>query len=174
MTRPMIRPELVERWRPWREVGAAAATLAFGVWLFLRGGYFFQILGLMVLALGLVWIISARRQMRFRRAINAPGIVEIDEGAIRYLAPLVLGGEIPLRDLTEIRMLRLSGQRHWRLKTDDGQALLIPVESAGAENLAHAFAALPGVDMGRITRALAEDSLPMQTVWTRPAQPSLT
>lgn len=174
MTRPVIRPELTQAFRPWREVAAAAVTIGFAIWLFLRGGYFFQFLGLVILALGVVWIISARRQMRFRRAVNAPGVVEIDEGAIRYLAPRVLGGEIPLRELVEIRMLRLSGQRHWRLKTRDGQALLIPVEAAGAETLAYAFAALPGVDMGRIAHALAEDGPPMQTVWTRPAQPRLT
>ncbi|MDF3605638.1 hypothetical protein PE067_05435 [Paracoccus sp. DMF-8] len=174
MNRPLIRPELVEKFRPWREVAAAAATVGFAVWLFLRGGYFFQFIGLAVLSLGAVWLVNARRQMRFRRAVNAPGLVEIDEGAIRYLAPRILGGEIPLRDLVEIRMLRLSGQRHWRLRTLDGQALLIPVEAAGADHLAHAFAALPGVDMGRIAHALATDGPPMQTVWTRPAQPRLT
>lgn len=182
MSAPLIRPELVERFRPWREVAAALACIGFAVWLFLRGGYFFQFLGLAVLSLGILWLISARRQMRFRRTINAPGAVEIDEGAIRYLIPQLvtgasggrMGGEIPLRDLVEIRMLRLSGLRHWRLKTSDGQALLIPVEAAGADNLAHAFAALPAVDMGRIARALAADGPPMQTVWTRPARPRLT
>lgn len=174
MSRPVIRPELMARFGPWREVAAAGLTAGSGIWLFLRGGWFFQAIGLAVLAVGVIWAISARRQMRFRRDIAAPGLVECDEGAIRYLAPRVLGGEIPLRDLAEIRMLRLSGQRHWRLKTVDGQALLIPVEAAGADSLAHAFAALPGVDMGRITRALADDELPMQTVWTRPARPRLT
>lgn len=170
----MIRPELAERFRPWREVAAAGASLAFGLWVFLRGGYFFQAIGVAILILGTIWAINARRNMRFRHRVSAPGLVEIDEGAIRYLAPRVLGGEVPLRDLAEIRMLRLSGRRHWRLRTLDGQALLIPVEAAGAELLAHAFAALPGADMGRISGALAAEGPPMQTVWTRSVQPRLT
>ena len=95
-------------------------------------------------------------------------MVELDEGAIRYLSPnRLLGGEISLRELAEIRLMRLNGRRHWRLKSTDGQALLIPVDSAGAEYLASAFAALPGIDMGQVSAALAPDAPTIQTVWTR-------
>ena len=101
--------------------------------------------------------------------------MELDEGAIRYLSPdRLLGGEIALRDLSEIRLLRLNGRAHWRLKSLDGQALLVPVDARGAEGLASAFAALPGVDMGRISAALKADGPTMQTLWTRNNHPRLT
>lgn len=188
----MIRQDLANRLSPWREVIAAGLTACFGIWLFLRGGWFFQPLGLGVITIAAIWAMAARRQMHFRRQIAAPGLVEVVEGAIRlYAVPvrpatpltgmdgaegditsrppasLTFGGEVALRDLTEIRMLRLSGHQHWRLKTRDGQALLIPVDAAGAESLANAFAALPGIDMGRLSAALSPSGPEMQTLWTR-------
>ena len=115
-----------------------------------------------------LWALDARRRMRFAHDALGPGMVELDEGAIRYLSPnRLLGGEISLRELAEIRLMRLNDRRHWRLKSSDGQALLIPLDAAGAEYLASAFAALPGIDMGRVSGALAPDAPTIQTVWTR-------
>lgn len=170
----MIRPALAEQLRPWREVIAALACLVFGIWIFAKGGYVFWPLGAAIMAISAIWGVNARRQMRFRREVSAPGLVEIDEGAVRFFAARALGGEIALRDLVEIRLLVLSGRSHWRLKSGDGQALLVPVDSAGAERLADAFATLPGVDMGRISAALQGKGPSVQTVWTRPARSRLT
>ena len=170
----MIRPALSDQLRPWREVIAALACLAFGIWVFAKGGYVFWPLGGAIMAISAIWGLNARRQMRFRREVGAPGLVEVDEGAVRLFGARALGGEISLRDLVEIRLLVLSGRSHWRLKSSDGQALLIPVDAAGAEQLAHAFAALPGVDMGRISAALRGTGATVQTVWTRPDRPRLT
>lgn len=171
----MIRPELAARLRPWTETLAATTATALGLWVFSLGGWLFWPLGAVVAAASALWALDARRRMRFRHATLGPGMVELDEGAIRYLSPSrMLGGEIALRDLSEIRLLRLNGRRHWRLKSADGQALLLPVDAAGAEMLASAFASLPGVDMGRVSAALAEDAPAIQTVWTRAAHDALT
>ncbi|AGT07762.1 hypothetical protein [Paracoccus aminophilus] len=170
----MIRPDLLRQLQPWREVLAATAFGLFGLWIFLKGGYFFQPLGGLIIVLAAIWGVTARRQMRFQREIGAPGLVEVDEGAIRYFAARALGGELPLRDLSEIRLLSLAGRPHWRLKSLDGQALLIPVDAAGAAQLADAFASLPGVDMGRISAALRASDVTVQTVWSRPDRARLT
>lgn len=168
----MIRPGL-RVWAARRsEVLVAAAILLAGLWLALRGGWFFAALGGLVLLVGASLLIGAVRRLPFRRRIEAPGLVEVDEGAIRYYGAAVLGGEIALRDLVEIRLLRLKGRGHWRLRSATGEALLVPVDAAGAEALAHAFTALPGLDMGMVSTAL--DRLPGQadavrTVWRRPA-----
>ncbi|WP_312531541.1 hypothetical protein [Paracoccus sp. (in: a-proteobacteria)] len=170
----MIRPALSEQIRPWREVIAAVMILAFGIWVFAKGGWIFQPIGCVIIAVAAIWGLNARRQMRFQREVSAPGLVEVDEGAVRLFGARALGGEISLRDLTEIRLLVLSGRSHWRLKSSDGQALLIPVDAAGADQLAHAFATLPGVDMGRISAALRGTGATVQTVWTRPSSARLT
>ncbi|MTH77255.1 hypothetical protein [Paracoccus aestuariivivens] len=171
----MIRPELAERLRPWAETHLALALVVFGLWVLSLGGWVFQPLGSLIAIIAAVWALDARRRMRFRSLATAPGIVELDEGAIRYLSPdRVLGGELSLRDLYEIRLLRLNGRVHWRLKSVDGQAILIPVDAKGAELLASAFASLPGLDMGRVAAALAADGPAIQTLWTRSERARLT
>lgn len=167
----VIRPELRARVAPWSETLVAAAILLAGLWLSLRGGWFFAALGGLVLVVGLSLLIGAVRRLPFRRGIAAPGLVEVDEGAIRYYGAAVLGGEIALRDLVEIRLLRLKGRGHWRLRNLAGEALLVPVDAAGSDALAHAFTALPGLDMGAVSAALAhvaDQSDAVRTVWRRP------
>lgn len=166
MSRPFIRPELAARLRPWRETGAAVLTFAAGGWLFSLGGLLLQPLGLGVMLVAALWGLGAWRRRRFAAEIAAPGLVEVEEGAIRYYAARALGGEIALRDLDQIRLLRLGGQAHWRLRSRTGEALLVPVQAAGAAGLADAFAALPGFDLGRAAAALASGH-PFQTVWER-------
>lgn len=171
----LIRPELAERLQPWAETGTALAATAGGLWLFSLGGWIFWPLGALVAAGAAIWALDARRRMRFRHGALGPGMVELDEGAIRYLSPnRLLGGEIALRDLAEIRLMRLNGRSHWRLKSTDGQALLVPTDAAGAEMLASAFSTLPGIEMGRVSHALSPDAPAIQTVWRRAAHARLT
>ncbi|HRO14905.1 MAG TPA: hypothetical protein PLL33_07660 [Paracoccus sp. (in: a-proteobacteria)] len=162
----LIRPELVHRLRPWREVIAAALTALAGLWVFSLGGLVFRPLGLAIGAVAVVWGLGAWRRRSFARDVAAPGLVEVDEGAIRFYAARALGGEIALRDVTEIRLLRLNGRANWRLKTQAGEALLIPTDAAGAAALADAFAALPGFDLGRAASALAGTAA-VSTIWKR-------
>jgi hypothetical protein len=115
-------------------------------------------------------MVIALRRMRFARPATLPGWIEIDEGQLGYYGPGI-GGFVALRDISEIRLLVLRGVPHWRLKQGDGQALLIPLAAKGAEQLYDAFAALPGIDMARLSAAAgasvsAQPSV--QTLWQRP------
>ncbi|TRW97401.1 hypothetical protein FNJ84_07750 [Paracoccus sp. M683] len=152
----------------WSEPLAALLAGLFCLWLVRLGGWFFAMLGLAGGVVALAWLVVALRRLPFRRAIAAPGMVEIDEGAIRYYGARLLGGEIALRDLSEIRLLTLRGQPYWRLKSTDAQALLIPLDAAGAASLADAFAALPGIRMGEIASALHHPGPATRTLWMRP------
>lgn len=170
----MIRPAARATLMRWREVAAAAGTLAAGIWLFALGGWLMQALGLIVAGVALAWVVIALRRLRFARDITALGLVEVDEGQIGYFgAAQGLGGYVALRDLTEIRLLVLQGQHYWRLKQADGQALLIPVAAAGAAALYDAFATLPGIDMARLSAAL-DQRMAAQSLWQRPAHLPLT
>lgn len=167
----MIRPELRDLFRRWSEPIAAIGAGLFFLWLGRLGGWFFGMIGIAGGTVALIWLLGALRRLRFARGIAAPGVVEVDEGAIRYYGAQILGGEIAIRDLTEIRLMRLNGAPHWRLRASDGQALLVPLEAAGAPVLADAFAALPGLDMGAIAAALARldhDGPAVLSLWRRP------
>ena len=167
----MIRHEIRRLLRNWAELASALLTGLLFFWMVFWGGWFFAGLGLAGIVVAAIWSVGAFRRRGFRRDVAAPGMVEIDEGAVRYYGARLLGGQLALRNLTEVRLLRLDNHLHWRLKSDDGQALLIPLEAAGAETLADGFAALPGMDMGQVSAALARsarpDGPPFTTVWLR-------
>lgn len=153
-----IRPEVAALLRRYREaVGAGIIVLA-GLWVAARGGYVLVPLGLIIAGIGAVLTVTALRRARFAQTVSAPGIVELDEAQVGYLAP-ELGGFLSLDELVEIRLLALRGRRVWRLKQADGQALLIPIDATGADRLFDAFANLPGMDTQALVAALQPSAL---------------
>ena len=166
----MIRPEVLNLLRRANEVILAALLVAFGLWLIWLGGYLLTPVGMALSALGLSWAVLALRRLRFAQGSDAPGVVEVDEGQVGYLGPTA-GGYVSLPEL--------GGRRMWRLKQADGQAVLIPVDAAGAERLFDAFSSLPGMDSGALVQALtpaahsAGQTLPAQqtpeikVIWRR-------
>ena len=149
----MIRPEVLALLRRSQEVIAALALMAFGVWMMALGGYLLLPVGLGVVAIATTWGVMAWRRMRFAQSVDAPGLVEVDEGQIGYLGPQI-GGFVNLPDLIELRLIGLRGRKLWRLKQNDGQAILIPVDAQGADRLFDAFASLPGMDTSVLVGAL--------------------
>lgn len=150
----LIRPDALALLRRWREVILAGGLGFLGLWVATRGGPILAALGIGLAALGVGWALSGWRRMRFAQGITAPGLVEVIEGEVRYFGPS-LGGAVSLADLTELRLITLRGRRVWRLKQRDGQALLIPVDAAGAEALYDGFTTLPGLDMAAVLSALS-------------------
>lgn len=179
----LVRPELSAAvWRG-REAIAALGVMAFGGWMVWLGGYALVPVGLFMAAVGAAWALQAWRRLRFAQAVDAPGMVEVDEGQVGYLGPDA-GGFVSLPDLVELRFLTLAGRRMWRLKQADGQALLLPVDAAGAERLYDAFASLPGMDTQALVAALEpmrvagaagkENVSDSFVIWRRTARVALT
>lgn len=167
----VIRRKLKASLYRWREAIAALLVMLIGLWVLSWGGWFYALLGALAALIGVALLLGAWRRLPFLRDIAAPGYVQLDEGAIRYYGARILGGEIALRDLTQIKLMPLQGRAHWRLKSRTGEALLVPVDAAGAEVLADAFAALPGLDMAALSAALSragEDGFAARTLWRRP------
>ena len=149
----LIRPELVHAVSRYREVILGGGVVALGLWVAAQGGYLLVPAGVALVGLGAGWAVLALRRLRFARAPDGPGLVDLDEGQVGYLGPGT-GGYVSLADLVELRLLRLRGRQVWRLKQADGQALLIPVDAAGAEALFDAFASLPGMDTAALVAGL--------------------
>lgn len=148
-----FRPQALSALNQYREVLLAALFAAFGLWIAGWGGPFFLIVGLALLGLSGFLAIQALRRLRFRTSGAAPGIVQVDEGQISYMGP-VMGGFVALPDLVELRLVRMRGQRLWRLKQADGQTMLVPLDATGAEHLFDAFASLPGLTSADLVAAL--------------------
>lgn len=154
-----VRPEIVVAVSRWREVILGAVLAGLGLWVAAQGGYLLVPFGVAIVGLGAGWAVLALRRLRFARGLDGPGVVELDEGQVGYLGPGA-GGYVSLVDLVELRLLRLRGRQVWRLKQADGQALLIPVDAAGAEGLFDAFASLPGMDTQALVAALSWAPVP--------------
>ncbi|WP_395541590.1 hypothetical protein [Neotabrizicola sp. sgz301269] len=167
MTTPLLRPEVSALMRRWAEPALGLGLAALGLWIATRGGWLLPVFGLPLVALGGGFALIALRRMRFAAGIAAPGIVELDEGRIRYLHP-TMPGEVSLPDLTEIKLLALRGRRVWRLREAGGRGMLVPVDAAGAEGLFDAFATLPGLTSADLVAALAPD-VPVAAGTTLPA-----
>lgn len=167
----MIRPALIAVLRRWHEVMLCIGAAILGLWLMRLGGYVLLPIGAMIVAMAGALGLMAHRRARFSGRTGAIGMVEVDEAQIGYFGPTD-GGFVSLQDLTELRLLRLNGQQIWRLKQADGQALLIPVDAAGAERLFDAFASLPNMNTAALVASLAQHGdRPLdqigQTIWRR-------
>lgn len=163
----MIRPELREALLRWREVAGALALSAGGLWVFTFGGWFYQGLGVAIVVAGFAGVVVALRRMRFRRAVDQPGIVEVDEGQLRYFGPYG-GGFAALPEVVALDLVPdRDGGRWWRLSERGGNVLSIPVAAEGADLLFDAFATLPGLSGTDLLSALDAPGDRAVTVWRR-------
>jgi hypothetical protein len=161
----MIRPAAIAVLTRWGELALAGV---------------FAFLGLTIMALAWGW--NALGRARFVQAVNAPGLVELDEAELTYFSPgsgAGLGGGMGLDDVQEIRLVTLRGRRLWWLRAEQARPLLIPVEAEGNAALFDAFCGLPGLSPTMLLHALEQPAVGQSgliavtpafaPVWRRPA-----
>ncbi|MEE4118395.1 MAG: hypothetical protein V2I65_05225 [Paracoccaceae bacterium] len=163
-----VRPEAIVALTRWREVAIALAAAAFGLWVATRGGYFYAVLGGVILAFALGFALSAWRRLRFAPDADAPGMVEIDEGAIAYFGPET-GGVVALSELDEVQATAHPSGLAWRLHQSDGTVLTIPAAASGADQLFDVFGALPGASTRPFLAAVEHPPAGTLRLWRRRA-----
>lgn len=163
----MIRPELLALTRRWSEVLTGLGVAAIGIWGLQARGSFYQVLAALILATGVALALIGWRRLRFQRAGQAPGVVQVVEAQISYFGPET-GGFIGGADLVEVHLL--ANGPTWRLMDQDGTVLDIPVAAEGTGALYDVFASLPGIDMPQLLRVLEEGLTQDRVVWLHPAR----
>ncbi len=163
----MIRPELLAPLRRWSEVLTGLAIAGLGLWAVQSRDQFFQALAGLVVLAGLALAFAGWRRLRFQPAGEGPGIVQVLEAQISYFGPET-GGFIGAGEVVELHLL--ADGPAWRLVGQDGTRLDIPVAAQGAQALYDIFAALPGVDMGRVLAALDAPAPGSQPLWLHPSR----
>jgi hypothetical protein len=165
----MMRPEVTAFLSRYGETLIACAVVVLGLWFLTAPGPVVRGFGVLVALAGAGWALTALRRARFRAEGEAPGVVDVVEGAVRYMGP-VTGGAIALSELAAIDVLIVGGtQRCWRLRQIDGQTVLIPQAAEGAEALHDVFAALPGLRVRDLGAALRHTGDAPLAVWRRSA-----
>ena len=168
-----LRPQAAATLRRWREVLAALAVAALGLWIAASPGPVVQGFGYVLALVAVLALIPAIRRARFAPGGQGPGVVQVVEGRILYMGP-VTGGAVSLADLSALALRRdHAGHAAWIL-TEPGQLLVIPIDAAGAEALFDAFTTLPGLGANRLLAARQGARIGEQTLWRRASPLALT
>ena len=160
----MIRPELRDSLWRWREVIAALALSAVGIWWGTVSFGIVQWIGWGLAALGAALAISAAQKVRFTSDGNGPGVVTLDERRVTYLGPLDGG----VADLDLMVQLDLTPAPAWRIINGDGNYIDIPTNALGVEALFDVFTALPGMKTEYMLSVLQRTRPAQMTVWMAP------
>ncbi|MCV2883012.1 hypothetical protein [Actibacterium sp. XHP0104] len=164
----LIRPELrAVLWR-WREPLIGVGIAALGLWIVAHSFGITRYVGYAVIAAGMAVAVAGAQRARFSQAGDGPGLVEVDERAIRYFGPFS-GGVAAVDDLTRIEILPAPRDgRYWRISSFSEPPLTIPADAQGAEALFDVFAALEGMNIEKLLRQLKTPCAGAVTVWTCP------
>ena len=168
---PVFRTDALVTLKRWLEPILTLGVLllaAWSLWLgFMRPSIVYGGVGLFLAGIGGSLLYLALIKLRLGGSGEAAGIVEVRERNIVYLSPH-LGGEVTLEALSKIAISpSKSGSYNWVLYAPEQRPLLVPFQAKGAENLLHAFSALPGLSLERLNRALGADRNVMHIVWHR-------
>lgn len=168
-----LRPEVAAMLTRWREVIAALAVIALGLWIAAGPGIVVQGLGYVLAAMAGLSLIPAVRRARFASDGQGPGVVQVVEGRILYMGPLT-GGAVSVGDLTSVALRREpTGHAAWLL-SEPGLTLVVPVDAAGADALFDAFTSLPGLGAQRLLAARQGSRMGEQVLWRRASPLALT
>ena len=160
-----VRPEAARALRRWREAIVAGCVAALGIyWAF--GSGILSWIGYALAGAGLGLGAAAVQRARFRTGGDGPGVVQVNERRLTHFGPLS-GGMADLEEVTALRLDATARPPHWMLDTPGQPALAIPVNAEGAEALFDAFAALPGLDTGRLVQALQHPRDHAGVIWQR-------
>ncbi|MFV0512356.1 MAG: hypothetical protein ACK5MY_01790 [Jhaorihella sp.] len=161
-----FRPEAhAALWR-WREVLAASALAALGLyWVLGPGGLLFWV-GWLTLALAAALGVVGGQRGRFRTGTGGPGVVLVDEGEITYMGPLT-GGTVAAADMERLTLDPAARPPHWVLEQPGRAPLFIPVNAEGADELFDVFAALPGLRTEWMLSRLRAGGAHPVVIWER-------
>lgn len=161
-----IRPEAQAELTRWREVLIGGAVIAAGAFMIAGPAGLVGMVGWPVAAAGLALLVVGLQRVRFRRAGQGPGTVQVDEGQIIYFGPLS-GGAVALPDLTQLIYDPTAKPAHWQLQSQGQPELQIPVNADGAEALFDVFAALPGLRTQKMLTTMNANSTHPVVIWQR-------
>ncbi|SLN21103.1 hypothetical protein AQS8620_00579 [Aquimixticola soesokkakensis] len=162
----MIRAELARRLKRFAEPLGAFAGALLCLWAALTTfgvtRWVMAVFALAALCFGLV----ALQRALFRARGVGTGLVEVDEGMLRYMSAFD-GGEVEITAIDSLWLLPAQrGAAHWQVEGKEGSRLRIPVDAAGADQLFDVFAQLPGIETGRMLRQLRDAPDTPVVIWS--------
>lgn len=170
-----IRPEARRFLYRIREVLAGLVLLAVGLVLGLSTSGVAYWLAVGILVLGGAVFFTGLQRARIRPREGGRGVVELDEGALRYLTPEG-GAVIALPTVTRIEIETtdegpVADDLFWIFTTPETTAR-IPASAHGSEKLIDALAAFPGASYEQVIAASGSTGGRLFIIWQK-ARPLL-
>lgn len=175
-----FRPEAMALLTRWAETAIyAALTLIVATWVAADPGWSAPARWIAAAALAMIglWLTrSAALSALARGAARSPGVVQIDERRIAFLAPAdgpYSGGVASLNEIVAVEIATPDPAfwRHhaeWIFRVPTGEpALIVPASAEGADGLIDACAALPGFSPTRALSALNGSARQTFIIWRR-------
>lgn len=174
---PFIRPELKERFpflrQNWFEIVSALILTWLGGSIAWRGiqyeSWVNTLIGGIFLVFAGLFLLVTYRAAQIRRAPDAPGIVEVMERQITYLAPKD-GGIVNLDDLQKLEILIASQDTeapvvYWVFWLEGEPTIMIPNNANGSAGIFDAISGLPGVSTPKVIAAMGSTENARVTIW---------
>lgn len=168
-----LRPEIRRMLYRWREVLAAVAVAALGLWIALDQGRIVPGFGWILVVLAVPLGAVALRRARFAGSGDGPGVVGLIEAKVTYMGPYY-GGAVSLDDLTALSLRRGADGKSFWVMAEAEQVLVIPTDAHGADVLYDAFTRLDGLSTSHLLASLRGTGPGTVTLWRRDTLPALT
>lgn len=160
-----VRPEVRQFVSRSRECIAGLVIAAGGFWLALVTTGVPRWFAYVVILLGLLTFITGLPRARIRMRQGGRGVVELDEGALRYLTPEG-GAVLALPGVIRIEIETTAGDLFWIWVTDEGTAR-IPGSAAGSDKMVDALVHFPGARYEQVIAASASTAPALFIIWQK-------
>ena len=165
-----VRPELREALYRWREPIASGALIAVGAWLSFVTTGVPRWLAVAMVGIGVLGLYTGLQRARIRPRSGGRGVVEVDEGQLRYLTGE--GGTfLSLKSVTRIEIETTgdgpgADDLFWIFVTPEGTTR-IPGAAPGSEKLVDALSFFEGARYEQVIAASSSTEPRLFIIWQK-------
>ena len=164
----MIRSDVIEAAKRWREALAGAALAALGVWHTVFGYGIVPYIGMAISFAGAILMFTGFQRARIRRGKDGPGVVDVIERQVTYFSAQN-GVSFSFDDVSAIN-IETAGEganEHmvWVFDIRGEGTHFIPADAVGAEKLFDALAGFIGASTQNVVRASGSKTKERFPVW---------
>ena len=167
----LLRPEVKVWLYKWKEPLISTLVTLLGLRLAHYGlsnhNLVLLIVGSVIVIIGICVVVVSYIRISFSKFPNGVGIIEVKEKQIIYFDPS--GGSVFSSDSLISIELKFSDKLGliWRLKTEDGSFVEIPLNASGNEKLFDVFMTLPKIDQAHLISSVKNPENLSKIIWSK-------
>lgn len=167
----LLRPEVKGWFYKWKEPIISTLVALMGLRLAHYGlsnhKLVLLIIGSTIVLISICVVVVSYMRISFSKFPNGIGVIEVKEKQIIYFDPS--GGSVFSSDNLISIELKFAGKLGsvWRLKTEDGSYVEIPLNASGNEKLFDVFMTLPKIDQAHLISSVKNPGNLSKIIWSK-------